>query len=174
MMRWDAILRRLRKGPMIGVEVGVWNGRCSGELLGGHPDLTLYMVDRWERPEPGDSFYDTDSTSRHSRGRYEKVFRQAKAVAARYPKRARIIRKASLEAAQGFAGKADFVFVDGDHSYDGVKADLAAWVPHIVPGGLLCGHDYKRYSGVQQAVDEWRGEREIELGRDDTYFIQMP
>ena len=34
------------------------------------------------------------------------------------------------------------IFIDGDHSYEAVRADLAAWEPKLVPGGILAGHDF--------------------------------
>lgn len=36
----------------------------------------------------------------------------------------------------------DLLFVDGDHSFEGVFGDLAAWLPLVRPGGLLLFHDY--------------------------------
>lgn len=35
----------------------------------------------------------------------------------------------------------DVVFLDGDHRYEGVKADLEHWWPALVPGGHLLLHD---------------------------------
>jgi predicted O-methyltransferase YrrM len=50
----------------------------------------------------------------------------------------------------------DFVFIDGDHSYNGVKKDLKGWFPKIKNGGIIAGHDYFEPScGVRQAVDEY-------------------
>ena len=59
----------------------------------------------------------------------------------------------------------DFVFLDGDHSYDGLKKDIIAWLPKVKKGGIICGHDFcLADSGVIQAVTElfpyfevWRG-----------------
>lgn len=58
-------------------------------------------------------------------------------------------------------GYADMIFVDGDHTYQAVKADILAWLPKLRAGGLLCGHDYTHAAdglierpGVKQAVDE--------------------
>lgn len=45
----------------------------------------------------------------------------------------------------------DAVFFDGDHSTEGLSADLEAWIPAIRPGGYACGHDFDRAS-VQAAV----------------------
>jgi hypothetical protein len=51
----------------------------------------------------------------------------------------------------------DFVFIDGDHSYEQVKKDIQNYLPKIKSGGMLIGHDYGHadYMGVKQAVDEF-------------------
>lgn len=38
-------------------------------------------------------------------------------------------------------GPCDLVFVDGDHSYAGVRADFERWHPRLAPGGHLVFHD---------------------------------
>jgi SAM-dependent methyltransferase len=50
----------------------------------------------------------------------------------------------------------DMVFIDADHQYGSVKADINAWKRHVRRGGILCGHDYgdPAFPGVTQAVDE--------------------
>lgn len=35
----------------------------------------------------------------------------------------------------------DFLFIDGDHRYDGVKADYDLYAPLVRPGGLIALHD---------------------------------
>ncbi len=35
----------------------------------------------------------------------------------------------------------DFLFIDGDHSYEGVKADFENYSPLVKPGGLIAFHD---------------------------------
>ena len=35
----------------------------------------------------------------------------------------------------------DFVFFDGDHSYEGMQEDWTAWRPHLAPGAIACFHD---------------------------------
>jgi cephalosporin hydroxylase len=37
----------------------------------------------------------------------------------------------------------DFLFVDGDHSYDAVKRDYELWSPLVRHGGLIAFHDVK-------------------------------
>jgi len=35
----------------------------------------------------------------------------------------------------------DLLFVDGDHSYEGVRADFEMYVPFVRPGGMVAFHD---------------------------------
>jgi len=52
-------------------------------------------------------------------------------------------------------GSVDLVFLDADHSEDGVLRDLEAWLPKLRPGGIIAGHDYgaRHHPGVKPAVD---------------------
>jgi len=55
------------------------------------------------------------------------------------------------------AERVRLLFVDGSHTYERVRGDIEAWLPRIVPGGVLVFDDYfgtKRGWGVRQAVDE--------------------
>jgi len=54
-----------------------------------------------------------------------------------------------------------FVWVDGDHSYDGIKGDIESWWPRVRPRGIIAFHDYfegeppaNNPSGAGQAVRE--------------------
>lgn len=51
----------------------------------------------------------------------------------------------------------DFLFIDGDHRYEAVKKDIQLWLPKIIPGGFISGHDYVREGncGVIDAVNEF-------------------
>ncbi len=37
---------------------------------------------------------------------------------------------------------ATFIFVDGDHTYEGVKQDIIDYFPLLAPGGIMIFHDY--------------------------------
>ena len=60
--------------------------------------------------------------------------------------------------AQGFAdGGIDWVFLDANHGYEGMKQDLEAYYAKVKPGGYITGHDYTNVKGygVIQAVNEF-------------------
>ena len=87
----------------------------------------------------------------------------------KFPNRLNVIFKDSLLALKDFSTFPegtifDFIYIDGNHSYDFVKADLEAWWPKLKSGGAICGDDYQEgyYQvtsldfGVVKAVDEFR------------------
>lgn len=66
-------------------------------------------------------------------------------------------KKQSIEAAKLFADYSlFFVFIDGSHDYESVKADIKVWYPKIKMGALIGGHDYGNQilTGADQAVRE--------------------
>ncbi len=72
----------------------------------------------------------------------------------------------SITAALDIANGLDAVFIDGNHDYDFVSADIKAWLPKIKSGGIIAGHDIcgMGHEGVIRAVNELIGEHEV-IGR---------
>ena len=65
------------------------------------------------------------------------------------------------------------VFIDGCHFYTCVQEDLAAWIPKVMEGGLILGHDFSpQWPGVVKAVWEIRGKQPVHLGMDWMYWWQ--
>lgn len=50
--------------------------------------------------------------------------------------------------------KADFILIDGDHSFDSTKRDITDWLGKLSEDGVMVGHDFRaeRYPGVEDAV----------------------
>jgi predicted O-methyltransferase YrrM len=85
------------------------------------------------------------------------------------------VHQMSSAAFASVAGEYDVVYIDGDHSYDAVRADIAAYSGKLAPGGFLAGHDYHAgYPGVIQAVDEWRENKPVTVYEDGSWCVRMP
>ena len=41
----------------------------------------------------------------------------------------------------------DFIFIDGDHSYEGLRGDWLAWKDRVAPGGIVALHDSRQRDG---------------------------
>lgn len=173
--RWQAILRRLPTGvPLYGAEIGVWMGRTAKELLAARPMLRHVMIDSWEKPPAGSAYADSpDRIAQNDQPYFDRCYEQTLAEVAPFGNRAIVHRMWSIDAVELFDGAVfDYVFIDAEHTYAGVKQDIGLWLPKVKPGGWIGGHDYgnlPRFPGVAAAVDEWFGDA-IELDGDCTWF----
>lgn len=71
----------------------------------------------------------------------------------------------------------DLVFIDADHNYESVRDDIAAWMPHITPTTIMCGHDYDghlygSFPGVTRAVNEAFAGRKIEQPSGTVWMVR--
>lgn len=70
----------------------------------------------------------------------------------------------SYNVADKFEDKSmDFIYIDGDHSYDQVKQDLEMYLPKLKDNGIIGGHDYRKWNKFKvdntiRAIDEIVGE----------------
>src|SRR3990167_4054505 len=57
---------------------------------------------------------------------------------------------------EAILSKVNVLFIDGDHTYEGCKADIDNWYPQMANGGVMLFHDCDDTSpGVVQAVAEF-------------------
>lgn len=61
---------------------------------------------------------------------------------------------AVVDRVAGIAPRLDVLFIDGDHSYDGVKSDWEAYKGLLGPGSVVIFHDHGWAEGVQRVVRE--------------------
>jgi hypothetical protein len=59
-------------------------------------------------------------------------------------------------------GILDLVFIDGDHRFEAVKADIMSWFPKVRAGGILCGHDCEGYYSEYSQEDKKMVEEHLE------------
>lgn len=147
------LLLKLPSGG-VGCEVGVWKADFAAELLRVTEAAELHLVDPWaSNPDRSDEWYSIDQPAMDRI--YESVVDRFESE-----RRVAVYRAASPEAAGLFDdGMFDWVYLDGDHAYEGIRADLDAWYPKVKPGGVLCGDDYDTThwwgDAVRRAVREF-------------------
>ncbi len=185
----DAVLRRLpapvpgRK--VVGAEVGVCRGVMSAHLLGNRADLVLHLVDGWCANKPGSAAWKwgeghnqfcNTQTPKQVEDNYQATLR----VLGKYADRSEVHRGRSVPVARTFADRSlDFVFIDADHRYESVVADITAWLSKVRPGGWIGGHDYglpELDGAVNRAADEFATRSGLDLELDDffTWFVRLP
>lgn len=170
--RYETLARwALEKKWTSGAELGVFDGITFFHLLRHCPDLRLLGVDVWDQPHQEGR----TKSGEKCRCAYCEDTRQRRRLFGgdAASMRASVERQAKNYTARLFVGKTseavrtvaddslDFVFIDADHSVEGVSEDILHWVPKIKPGGVLSGHDWNMDSvkiGIFQAFGEmgWR------------------
>lgn len=162
----------IRKNDLrVGVELGVLYGYHAQHLVEACPNLFLYGVDAFKKLRLGNGYDDVtqdwfDNLCSKTRSHLEPTGRW------------QLVRKTTLEAAASFDRPIDFVFVDADHGYEGVRDDIEAWWRHVRPGGFVCGHDYDQpeWPGVRRAVEECLGKRGLKptVDRGFVWWVRKP
>jgi uncharacterized Rossmann fold enzyme len=158
----------------VGAEIGVFAGELSRKLLK-RPDLCLYLVDSWTSSHDPQYASSGDFHAGLTQAQQDRYFQMTHHMVYFAGPRAKIWRKTSKEAAKLIPDESlDFVFIDADHSYEGCKADIDAWLPKVKRGGLVAGHDYENTEfpkfGVKKAVDECF--QEVTLGKNFTWCVR--
>ena len=125
------------------VELGSWKGRSTAflgvEVINAATGIRIYAVDVWSDDITGGAKKTMVEQGIDGNGLYTRFVENIAPVASVVTP----MRMTTTQAATHFADKSvDFVFVDADHSYEGVKRDIEAWLPKIRQGGVIAGHDY--------------------------------
>lgn len=149
----------LLPGRGVGAEIGVFRGAFSRVLFAQTQPRRLFLVDPWQnspRPEHARSWYAEGGPNDMARIHADVVRTFS---AAPYAGRVEVVRSASATwlAAQPDASL-DYVYIDGDHSLEAVRQDIALSVAKVRPGGMIALDDYGLGQwwgdGVVRAVHE--------------------
>lgn len=163
--RWrsgqEEAVRRFPEGSRF-VEVGTYLGRslCSlAELVGlSGKAIELVGVDtcRGSGPEePGRRDYHGEAVSRGG-GTFAGALHR-NVLECGYADAISLFITESVAASAFFADRSiEWVHLDARHDYHSVKADIAAWLPKVKPGGWLSGDDYEelKHPELVRAVGE--------------------
>lgn len=177
-----AILRRTPEAmPLKGIEVGVFNAGNSEGILQERPYVNMALVDLFTQQEPEGLYARSqDVNSQWTNETWGNIFLDIAKRMKNYHGRYYILQQESQVAARAVEDSSvDFCFIDANHMYEAVKADIQAWLPKVKRGGWIGGHDYHNTWGgrwgVSKAVTEWvnASNRHVELDEDDTWFVWL-
>lgn len=183
-MRWDSVYEKIKKMSKYMkdikiAEIGVWKGEMTSNLLNldkENKHIHMYnLIDPWKVSLPGTSWHNSGSALINmTQGKFNSAMTGVMKIIRPYRDRVRVYRRTSESAVDLFEDRSlHLVFIDGDHSFDGVSNDINLWLPKVKPGGYICGHDYDypQFPGVKEAVDSRF--RNVEVCDDFTWFHQV-
>jgi hypothetical protein len=120
------------------VEIGVFNGEFSEILLNGFKPYMLYLIDSYE----GDTIVSGDKNGNNVM-EYNSHELKTNVLQKFSSKENVILLHSRSTILQSFPDNSmDLIYIDGDHTFDGVLLDLNMSYQKIKPGGWICGHDY--------------------------------
>jgi predicted O-methyltransferase YrrM len=156
------------------VELGAYKGRSTAflltEIANSGKAIDLHVIDLWE---------DAAGITRNASHPYEPATMaefEANIAPVGNPDWLHVIKADTAQVAEHMADESfDFVFIDGDHSYDGCLRDIKAWLPKVKPGGVIAGHDFHlEYPGVMKAVREVFGADYKQSGIVWAHMVPQP
>jgi Methyltransferase domain len=140
-------------------EIGCARGTFARTVLSQWRGCTYNMIDPWISQDK-----EVYRENQETQEGYDNWYRDCMLLAEQDP-RVKIIKDFSLPASAKFKPyQLDMVYIDANHSYVSVMADMDAWWPKVRIGGLMGGHDYahnttgQSWIEVQPAVDRWAQE----------------
>jgi Methyltransferase domain len=142
-------------GPI--VEIGSFKGKSTVFLAtGAKPDATVFAVDphiltlMGSRQDRAKAEADGVENTGSSWERFQQTLTEWGAIDRVSP-----IREFSYDARKNWNDPIALLWIDGDHSYDGVKQDIDDWAPLVVKNGYIAFHDTRPkgdHIGVRRAI----------------------
>jgi len=151
-----AALKQLRGfRNLVGAEIGVYYGDNASDYLRDLDIKKVYLIDPYM------------IHPRYDEQRMKEAEKEAHVKLDIHEDKIEWVRTTSAEAVKIFDDESlDFVYIDGDHSYEFVCEDMILYYPKVKKGGLFSGHDYRSYApGVIAAVNEFCKKNSLDLHR---------
>ncbi len=148
------LLAALPKGGIV-AEIGVLRGNYSSQIWNIVEPETLHLIDPWGRlDEPNRHYPRSLMQEAHEtvKGKFRTAIEANRVV---------LHQHFSTNVAPEFSDHSfDWIYIDGKHDYESVRADLLAFRDKVKPTGFILGHDFSTYRnpnkfGVVRAVREF-------------------
>jgi predicted O-methyltransferase YrrM len=150
---------------IVGLEIGVASGWTMNHFLQNLSNLQLTGID----PYVGYM----DGNIKIAQEMLDAQYLAAQDNISDFAPRGKILRGYSQDFVNSFEDKSlDYIFIDGDHSYEGALRDCELFFPKIKSNGIFAGHDWS-FDGVRKAVNEFKdknGSPNIRLVATDVWY----
>ncbi len=149
--------------PFRCVELGVYEGDHSYEMLTMLEPEHLYLVDVWTDVKISKNGFDYIGDSQAD---WDRRYRR---VVDRYTScpNVSVLRTSTEDASKVVSDDLDLVYIDACHEYEAVKNDMKCWLPKVRAGGILSGDDYYRETVGQAVADFLKDYPQYELKVSD-------
>ena len=158
------------------VEIGVLAGDTATVVAQQRPNSHIVAVDPWRRTESVHYSRTQDKVAEMSDNEHQVMFKKFEDRSWFFKDRLEVRRTVSVDAALYSIDEShDIVFIDAEHSFEGVTTDIQSWWPKVKPGGWIGGHDYAaEWPEVVKAVNSWSTQLSVsvELGCDSTWWVK--
>lgn len=143
-------------GEVVGVEIGILKAENVVLLFEQCPNISkIYGIDPYVEH--------TDQNVTRSQENMDKYLKIANKNVKHLGDKYKLYKETSTEAVERFTDESlDFVLLDGDHSYNGIMADLNNYYPKLKKGGYMFIHDCYNQE-VLKAIHEYRDENRIRI-----------
>jgi predicted O-methyltransferase YrrM len=164
-------INRLKGEDLKVIEVGTCRAESSYLIAEKCPKVSMiYCVDPYQAYKDWAGDLNQDVMSK-----FEEI---AHTNMSKFPGRYEFVKKTSNEAHTQFEDESvDFIFIDGDHSYEATLTDIINYYPKVKRGAIFAGHDYN-LADVRNAVRKFREDNKIRLpiqqSSNNTWFWYKP
>jgi predicted O-methyltransferase YrrM len=147
--------------PKMFIEIGVAYGYHAKHILSTHSRIEYIGIDPYIPDYDKHDPFVSDVAKLFNDNAENALNRLCRVVTnnltEEFQNRFRLIRESSTQASIQFEDhQVDFIFIDGNHQKNSIKADLKVWWPKIKVGGVLVCDDY-RWPSVAETIKKFKG-----------------
>lgn len=157
-----------KKKDMVGIEIGTFQGKNAKSIFKICDIKRIYLID------PYDSYEDYhDNLTYHLKEAKKKAHNRLKD----YEDKIVWVEKKSEDAVNDVKEKVDFIYIDGNHSYEYTKKDIQLYWKTLKFGGVMGGDNFNDTIdyGVADAVIEFvvKNKLKLNLYQDDWWVVKQ-
>jgi len=139
-------LYRLAQSQKVICEIGSYVGAsacCFGAAVGQKGSGKILCIDTWQNDAMSEGNRDTFAEFTANTAAYRRYIVPIRGWSTKV-----------IDEVRSHCDYLDVLFIDGDHSYDGVKADWDHYKAFLRPGSTVVFHDCGWAEGVQRVIEE--------------------